>query len=308
MNDKNKVEHNFFLLLSGLDDWIYCHLLLQYLLITIVVVLSLIYPLYKSLGLASLVVSWQQIYNSLTVTKARIKSSFCKLTPLYSFNSHSPDWLLSLSLMLRPTVSRPVCLGIKHPSGAYDQICISVRNTSDSYVLDSVGRPLWRDAIRKFLDCYCYNCHGERRWEGRPGSHFHKPIASVCHVTPRYEHALFLRKCLFDFVFYFVCNGWQNQDMCLHEVLHEARLIRYRNPCNVSWGFWRTLFKPDSGFWMAFTFQGWSSVSWRWQTFRATRHQKMLKKFMNSSTKTVAEQSMISPTLLGSVMEFARRS
>jgi hypothetical protein len=33
---------------------------------------------------------------------------------------------LSFSLMLRPTVSRPACLGIKHPFGTYDQIFIIV--------------------------------------------------------------------------------------------------------------------------------------------------------------------------------------
>jgi hypothetical protein len=34
---------------------------------------------------------------------------------------------LSLSLMLRPMVGRPVCLGIKQPSGAHNQISIIVR-------------------------------------------------------------------------------------------------------------------------------------------------------------------------------------
>jgi hypothetical protein len=37
-----------------------------------------------------------------------------------------PTDYLSLSLMLWPTVSRPVCLGIKHPSVAYDPIFITV--------------------------------------------------------------------------------------------------------------------------------------------------------------------------------------
>jgi hypothetical protein len=42
----------------------------------------------------------------------------------YRILAHSES--VCLSLMLRPTVSRPVCPGTKHPSGAYDQIFISL--------------------------------------------------------------------------------------------------------------------------------------------------------------------------------------
>jgi hypothetical protein len=37
------------------------------------------------------------------------------------------DLRVESSLILRPSVSRPVCLGRKHPSGAYDQIFVTVR-------------------------------------------------------------------------------------------------------------------------------------------------------------------------------------
>jgi hypothetical protein len=80
-----------------------------------------------------------------------------------------------------------------------------------------------RGGIGKFPDSYCCNFIGESWWEGRPWSHFRKPIASVFHVTLRHEHALILHECFFDSVFRFICDGWQNWAKCLHQVLREAR-------------------------------------------------------------------------------------
>jgi hypothetical protein len=51
-----------------------------------------------------------------------------------------------VSLTLRPTISRPVYLGIKHPSGAL--------LLSDSCGFVDLGRPLWREDGPAVCNCY----------------------------------------------------------------------------------------------------------------------------------------------------------
>jgi hypothetical protein len=69
-------------------------------------------------------------YQLLTAT-AHNDCSDCSrthFTSLHCTQLHSlTEMILSLRLILRPTASRPVCLGIKHQSGAYDHIFIAVR-------------------------------------------------------------------------------------------------------------------------------------------------------------------------------------
>jgi hypothetical protein len=93
-----------------------------------------IMPILLILGFNGSLVTWTAVSlppPSLSLLYFLCLASPCPIprTCLFSwFRMISACWLgLSLSLILRPTVSQPVYLGIKHPSGSYDQILITVR-------------------------------------------------------------------------------------------------------------------------------------------------------------------------------------
>jgi hypothetical protein len=83
--------------------------------------------------------SWQSLVPSTT--------SGHTTAPLELRHSTAPSKVkVRAKVILRPTVSRPVCLGAKHLSGAYDRICSTVRQL----------RVCWRGALSLTRERVCH--------------------------------------------------------------------------------------------------------------------------------------------------------
>jgi hypothetical protein len=140
----------------------------------------------------------------------------------------------------------PTCFGLTRPSSGNYQLeeIITLYGFTNQHYHAVTARRRIRERMIALPSCYFYVRRSRsvmyevyrkvpgllllltasvKEDEGRSRSHFRKRITSVCYMTQRCEHALFLHEYFFDFMFCFVCDGWQNQAMCWHQVLHEGR-------------------------------------------------------------------------------------
>jgi hypothetical protein len=107
---------------SGLEDWIYCRLFYNYKRLEQLAINDCLRlaPFLTGLRVSSLLRDW--LGSDLRIGHLRITKDEWNILN-WNLELNRLEW----SLMLRPTVSRPVYLGMKQPSGAYDQIFITVR-------------------------------------------------------------------------------------------------------------------------------------------------------------------------------------
>jgi hypothetical protein len=73
---------------------------------------------------------------------------------------HIPEDKVKVKVVLRPTVSLPVCLGVKPPSGPQDQISITVRQFFPAPLAKGQLCPLWLGDESVVHNC----CYTPRHW------------------------------------------------------------------------------------------------------------------------------------------------
>jgi hypothetical protein len=76
--------------------------------------------------------------------------------PLFWRPSQDSSNQVKVKVILRQTVSRPVCLDVRHPSGTHGQFfSFFLYIFFDSYRFLDVGRPLWRE-VRSVAFSFCW--------------------------------------------------------------------------------------------------------------------------------------------------------
>jgi hypothetical protein len=115
-------------------------------------------------------------------------------------------------------------------------------------------------------------------------------------MTPGCEHALFSHECVFDFMFCFVHDGWQNRPMSLHQVFMKfvksatetlETLCKAFGEHSAGRQFFNGIHvsRPAECQLKMTNVQGGQAPA---------KQQKMFKKSNNSYPKTITEQSMSS--------------
>jgi hypothetical protein len=87
-----------------------------------------------------------RVQDRTTVTAAIQRNSITDVVALHSSQVESSE------VILRPTVSRSVCLGVRHPSQTSNHFFpFFLKFFLDSYGFSDVGRPLWREVGSVFF-------------------------------------------------------------------------------------------------------------------------------------------------------------